>query len=120
MLEHNSDELSRINREIGVLVKNREVPEDIGKACNPTPCQITGFDSHAMERIKERGLTLEDAQNYIDTAIIMFEQDGDRNLYLSSDGGSVLVSSSGELITAYSRNEFKKHTWRILKVVIGK
>jgi len=47
----------------------------------------------------------------------MFEQDEYRNLYLCKEGGSVLVSNSGKLITAYSKEYFKKHTLEILMVV---
>ena len=114
---HSQADLQKINDDICILVTNGEMPEDIGIACNPVPCEIDDYDSHAMERLKMRGITLDDAQNYIDNAVIMFEQDGSRNLYLSGDGGSVLVSNSGKLITAYSKNEFKKHTRKILEVV---
>ena len=106
-----------INSEIIILIDQEIVPEDIGVAGNPVPCEIDDYDSHAIEKLKERGITLEDAQRYINSAVIMFKQDGNRNLYLSKDGGSVLVSNSGRLITAYSKDSFKKHTREILKVV---
>ena len=114
---HSQADLQQINDSIGTLITNGDIPQDIGIARNPVPCEIDDYDSHAIERLKMRGITLEDAQGYIDNAVIMFEQDGNRNLYLSGDGGSVLVSNSGKLITAYSKNEFKKHTRKILEVV---
>ena len=81
--------------------------------------QIEGFDSHGMERMKERGVTLEDAQEFINTAVIMFEQDGGMLLYLSTDGGAVMVDATGALFTAYPKGEFKKHIKEILKVVLS-
>ena len=114
---YNPDCIIKINNEINMLINKALIPTDIGVACNPIPCEIDDYDSHAIEKLKERGITLEDAQEYIDTAVIMFKQDGYRNLYLSREGGSVLISSSGRLITAYPKDNFKKHTLEILKVV---
>ena len=114
---YSQDILDKINNDINTLIIKAVMPVDIGTAYNPIPCEIDDFDSHAIEKLKERGITLEDAQEYIDTAVIMFEQDGYRNLYLCKEGGSVLISNSGKLITAYSKDNFKKHTREILMVV---
>ena len=115
---YSRNSLIDINNKIEVLINEEKIPEDIGKACNPVACEIDDYDSHAIEKLKERGITLVDAQEYINNAVIMFEQDGSRNLYLSEDGGAVLVSNFGILITAYPKDKFKKHTREILKVVL--
>jgi len=116
---YNLNYLCSINIKIKSLIDEGKVPESIGKACNPIACEIDDYDSHAIEKLKERGITLNDAQDYINNAVIMFEQDGSRNLYLSGDGGAVLISNSGRLITAYPKDKFKKHTQEILKVVLN-
>jgi len=118
-LIYNQKSLIDINNNIKALINKGKVPEDIGNACNPIKCEINDYDSHAIEKLKERGITLEDAQDYINNAVIMFEQDGSRNLYLSNDGGAVLISNTGRLITAYPKDNFKEHTQEILKVVLN-
>ena len=115
---YTQSDLANINKNIFALVSTGIVPEDIGNVCNPVHCEIDDYDSHAIEKLKERGITLDDAQDYINNAVIMFEQDGSRSLYLSREGGSVLVSNCGRLITAYPKDNFKKHTHEILKVVL--
>jgi len=118
---HSKDCLKKINEEINKLILNGYVPHDIGIAMNPVKCVITEPSSHGMQMLKERGIGFEDVQNYINYAVIMFEQEGDQDdilfLYLSFDGGCVLVSASGKIVTAYSKDNFKPHIKEILKVV---
>ena len=120
-LVHNQDCLKRINEEINKLIIRGVVPEDIGIAMNPIVCVINQPSSHGMQMLKERGIEFEDVQSYVDNAVIMFEQEGDQgdilHLYLSFDGGCVLVSASGKIVTAYSRNNFRPHIREILRVV---
>jgi len=118
---HSQDCLRKINDEVNKLIESGDIPEDIGIAMNPIECKIAAPSSHGMQMLKERGIELEEVQDYIDNAVIMFEQEGDRDdilhLYLSFDGGCVLISTSGKIVTAYSRDNFKPHIREILKVV---
>ena len=116
-----SESLKRINNEISKLIENGDVPEDIGVAMNPVECLVAEPSFHGLQMLKERGIELNDVQSYVDNAVIMFEQEGDRDdilhLYLSFDGGCVLINTSGKIVTAYSRDNFKPHIRKILKVV---
>jgi len=115
------ENLDLINREIDILIEHGDVPEDIGIAMNPIDCKVVEPSLHCFQMLKERGIEFEDVQGFVDNAIIMFEQEGDQDdilhLYLSLTGGCVLVNSSGKIITAYSRRNFKPHIIEILKVV---
>ena len=97
------------------------VPGDIGIAMNPIECQVAEPSSHGLQMLKKRGLEFNDVQSYVDNAVIMFEQEGDQDdilhLYLSFDGGCVLINTSGKIVTIYSRENFKPHIKEILKVV---
>ncbi|MCL2628241.1 MAG: hypothetical protein FWD44_06065 [Oscillospiraceae bacterium] len=120
-IKYNQKFLDAINREIRTLIEDGYVPEDIGIAMNPIECKIVKPTLHGFQMLKERGINFIDVQHYVDNAVIMFEQEGDQDdilhLYLSFDGGCVLINASGKLITAYSKDNFKPHVIEILKVV---
>jgi hypothetical protein len=121
-----------INIHVEQLIKDKKVPEAYGKAKSPKLMIIQDLSDHARDMLKEGELDIDEAQGYIDNAVIMFEQyDIIRkevvNLYLSKDGASVLADKSGNLITVYpnkkSHNikpedrQFYEHTKQIMKVV---
>ena len=61
-------------------------------------------------------MTREEAQSYIDTAVIMFDQ-GNRSLYVSNEGNSVILDAEKRLISAYKKADFDPGIMAILEVV---
>ncbi len=61
----------------------------------------------------KRGITLEDAQHYVDSAIICFRQSADKTMYASEDG-VVIALDNGGIATAYPCSCFDEN---ILKMI---
>ncbi|KAF0196073.1 MAG: hypothetical protein FD169_1139 [Bacillota bacterium] len=53
-----------------------------------TPCEIKSVNYTAVGKLTARGLTVQDAQNYIYKALVVFEQArGNKLCYYSTRGG---------------------------------
>lgn len=87
-----------------------------GKAINPNKATITHGGTHADKQLLKRGITLEDAQHYVDTAIICFQQSEDKTMYLSNDGVAVVLDNGG-LATAYPASWFDENITGLLNEV---
>jgi hypothetical protein len=86
---------------------------NIGVAVEAVPIKIESMNAHATAH----GVTLEEAQKYIDTAKIMFEQKNHRNMYLSYDGSATILVENKRLISAYSRKDFDRSILMILEEI---
>ena len=114
----NKAQIEGLNNKLSKLQVYGIVGEDIGVIQNPVPLQILQVDPHAEKRMKQRRITVQDAQSYIDNAMVMFEQqDGVKRLYVSGDGNSVAVVDGGILITAYPVSQFDRAMMEILREV---
>ena len=116
----------------GVLTKSRDdvilkeidkelkasgvVSPKIGKAELPTPAQIMSYNSHALQRMIDRGITEANAQGYIDNARIAFNQ-GNVTAYYSNAGYAVLRKIDNQLITAINNGNYDVGTKKILEVI---
>ena len=110
-------------KEIGDFIQDLKeagvVHERIGTVGLPIPVKIEYIDDHASDRMKERGITREDAQSYIDNAMIMFNQHNEtRRLYVSKDGNSAVLVEGNVLISTYSSLDFDDAMKRILSEVL--
>ena len=65
---------------------------------------------------KRHGVTLDEAQSFVDNAVVMFDQ-GNRSLYVSEDGNAVVLDSEKRLISAYRKEKFDPGILAILEVV---
>jgi len=101
-----------INRRIKSLMKQGIVNPHIGEAKVSVPIKIEGINKHA----RTHGITLEQAQKYVDTSEIMFDQ-GNRTMYLSNDGSATVIIENRRLISAYSREHFDPGIKAILEVL---
>lgn len=90
-----------------------------GTAINVKEFTITHGGTHVDKRLAERGITLEDAQSYIDNAILCFQQTADKTLYLSENGVAVALDNGG-LATAYPKEYFDEIIKELLKEVLKK
>ena len=115
----NSDDICKINISIQSLIAEGILSSSIGTADIPIPLVIRSIDGHAEERMKERGITKQDAQSYIDNAMIMFNQrGGSRRLYISDGGNSAVIVEGSILITAYSADDFDEGLKRVIGEVV--
>jgi hypothetical protein len=103
---------NRINTSIKALQSKGIVNPHFGTAKKSVPVQIESVSNHALKH----GITKEQAQNFIDTSEIMFDQ-GNRNMYLSRDGSATLIVENRRLISAYSKEEFDEATKSIWEVI---
>ena len=100
-------QIQELNSKVQAFQEQGVVDEDIGTLTTPIPMTIEAVSEHAEARMKKRGITKEDAQQYIDKAMVMFEQSGaERRLYVSDDGNSAVQVEGSELKTAYSAEDF--------------
>jgi len=101
-----------INNRINELKRQGIVNPHIGEAKEAVPVKIASVNKHALKH----GVTREEAQSYIDTAIVMFDQ-GNRSLYVSGEGNSVILDAEKRLISAYKKADFDPGIMAILEVV---
>ena len=114
----NSDNLKEINNAVRSLIAEGVLNKNIGIADIPVPVTIGSVDDHAAGRMKERGITEQDAQSFIDNAMIMFNQRGNsRRLYVSHDGNSAVIVEGSVLITAYSADDFDDGMKKVISEV---
>ena len=80
------------------------------------PITIKAASSHAEERLNLRGITVADAQHYVDTALVMVQQSKDKFAYLATDGFSYVLES-GRLITVIPEFNFDEKAKSKLEVI---
>ena len=101
-----------INNKIKDLIEKGVVNPNIGKAKKAIPVKIESVNEHA----RTHGITLEQAQYFVDSAEIMFDQ-GNRTMYLSKDGSATVIIEYKRLISAYGKENFDKGIIAILEVI---
>ena len=103
---------NKINEEIS---NNHIINDNIGIAEKPEPVDIKSYHKHALKRMEERHITKEDAQSFVDTSLIAFNQNT-AEAYYSSSGVSVVRKSDSQLITTFGENDFDDSAKEIIKV----
>jgi len=101
----------KLNDSVMRLIDDGIVTPHIGIAKKPVPTQIRAVNKHALKH----GVTKEQAQGFINSAVVMFDQ-GTRSLYVSEDGNAVLLDHEKRLISAYKKDEFDPGIKAILEV----
>lgn len=102
--------------EIKKEIKNNPIISDkIGIAEKPIPVDIKSYHKHALKRMEKRNITKEDAQSFVDTSLIAFNQNT-AEAYYSSSGVSVVRKSDSQLITTFDEKDFDESAKEIIKV----
>jgi len=101
-----------VNNKINKLIKSGKVNPNIGTAMKSVPVIIESVNEHA----KTHGITLEQAQIFVNNSEIMFNQ-GNRNMYLSNDGSATVIIENKRLISAYGKELFNPGIIAILEVI---
>ena len=87
----------------------------IGEAKKAIPIKIESVNNHATRR----GISIEEAQNFVDNAEIMFDQQN-RNMYLAKDGSATVIIENKRLISVYRKEDFDPAVmaiWEVLRNV---
>jgi len=111
MVIYKNIDYDRFNNSVRELINDGIVTPHIGIAKKPVPAEIKSVNKHALKH----GVTKEQAQGFIDSAVVMFDQ-GSRSLYVSEDGNAVLLDQELRLISAYKKDEFDPGIKAILEV----
>lgn len=110
--------LSNAKRYPGLTKKLKDLglasPND--EAMEPVRIQIVDPGIHGREQLKSRGVTLEEAQSFVDNAFIMFKQSSDKYLFISDDGSSVVIEN-GRLSTVYPRWKYDLRQLKKIEVI---
>lgn len=110
--------LSNAKRYPGLTQKLKDLglasPND--EAMEPVRIEIVDPGDHGSKRLAKRGLTLADAQSYVDNAFIMIKQSKDKYLFIADDGSSVVIDQ-GRLSTAYSKDDYDARQLRKIEVI---
>lgn len=86
------------------------------EAMEPVRIQIVDPGIHGTEQLKSRGVTLDEAQSFVDNAFIMFKQSSDKYLFISDDGSSVVIENS-RLSTVYPRWKYDPRQLKKIEVI---
>lgn len=86
------------------------------EAMEPVRIQIVDPGIHGTEQLKSRGVTLNEAQSFVDNAFIMFKQSSDKYLFISDDGSSVVIEN-GRLSTVYPRWKYDTRQLKKIEVI---
>lgn len=110
--------LSNAKRYPGLTKKLKDLgfasPND--EAMEPVRIQIVDPGIHGREQLKSRGVTLDEAQSFVDNAFIMFKQSSDKYLFISDDGSSVVIEN-GRLSTVYPRRKYDTRQLKKIEVI---
>lgn len=110
--------LSNAKRYPGLTKKLKDLglasPND--EAMEPVRIQIVDPGIHGREQLKSRGVTLNEAQSFVDNAFIMFKQSSDKYLFISDDGSSVVIEN-GRLSTVYPRWKYDTRQLKKIEVI---
>ena len=105
-------DFAEINKQIKELINKGVINPHIGEAKKAVPAKIESVNKHALKH----GVTLDDAQGFIDNAVVMFDQ-SNRFLFVSHDGNAVLLDKEKRLISAYRKAQFDVAIKAILEVL---
>lgn len=86
------------------------------EAMEPVRIQIVDPGIHGSKRLAKRGITLADAQSYVDNAIVMFKQSADKYLFIADNGSSVVIVD-GRLSTAFPASWYDEKQLRKIEVI---
>ena len=105
-------DFNEINKRIKFLIHTGIVKSHIGQAKLSVPVKIISVNYHATRR----GISIEEAQKFIDNAEIMFDQ-GNRSMYLARDGSATVIIEDKRLISVYRKEDFDPAIMAILEVL---
>ncbi|MCT4583780.1 MAG: DUF4258 domain-containing protein [Peptostreptococcaceae bacterium] len=93
-------------KDLGKLVKHPGITVDWSKVTK-----------HGLERMSERNVTKSMVETFVKNGKAI-KQSSSKYLFLTKEGAAVL-SKEGKLITTYTKNEFKDHVKKAIKVLYG-
>ena len=85
----------------------------------PRPIKITDVGDHGIKNftLKRQDLTIEDAQEYVDNALVMVQQTKDKFCYIAEDG-TAIVLDKGRLVSVYSKKYYDPRMKRKVEMIL--
>lgn len=93
---------------------------DSEKVRSPIPIKIKRPTpgSHGYKRLADRGVTLEQAQSYVDNALVMIQQSKDKFEFITEDGTTVAIDS-GRLVTVMRKEDYDEPMNKKVEVILS-
>lgn len=108
----------KINNELSLLKEQGLINKEIGTAVKPEIISYKSIHKHALNRMKKRNVSEDEAKGYMYNARIMFKQsNGDKFAYYSNDGSSTIVKSEELMVTVFPKSWFDDGANKILEVL---
>ena len=82
----------------------------------PKSIDIREASEHAKDRLKKRNITMEDAQHYVDSAMVMIQQSKDKFNFIAEDGCSYVLES-GRLVSVISKADYDSFMKQKVEVI---
>lgn len=108
-----------VYEEIDRELKERGLIGETSVVLEPKPIKILDLCDHARKRCKDRNATMEIAQRYIDSAVVMIKQSKDKYEFISEDGSSVILDF-GLLVTVIPRANYTVRQKARMQVILWK
>lgn len=102
---------------IDMELKERGLVGETSVVLEPKPIEILDMCDHAKERCQDRNATMEMAQHYVDTAVVMIKESKDKYEFISKDGSSVVLEF-GLLVTVIPRANYTFKQMKKMQVIL--
>ena len=106
------------DKKSGIIKIGTKVSEHEVVIKNPYQ-KIIEISNHAKEKLKERNLSLELAQYYVDNSIAAIEQKRTGTIKYVSEVGITVLNKEGKLVTVYQKKFFDDETKKLLRLLKG-
>jgi hypothetical protein len=91
-----------------------------GEIVNKVDVTIRGFNAHALDRLSNREISIDAAQEWVDSSIIMMKQyQNQAHLYISFDGSVAIEVINGEVKTIYPSTSFGNASRRLMQKALS-
>ena len=114
----NKEDNGNIYLRLNEVMKSKEILNAGETIEKPEPIKIKSMNPHAGERMAKHEITQEEAQNYINNALVRIRQSSDKYEYIAKDGTSIILEA-GRLITAYPLKDYDDAQKEKLEVILN-
>jgi SPP1 gp7 family putative phage head morphogenesis protein len=107
-----------INKQVSSLKETGLLSKNIGIVVRPVKRKAISVSPHAAKQLTSRGISINDANDYIANAQVMFIQaKGQRCAYYSNAGAAVVMLDGNVLKTAFPRSHYDEGAEALMEVL---
>lgn len=99
-------------------LRSRGLLNDTEAVMRPVPIKIIDPGKHGRKKMKERGVSLAEAQSYVDNALVMIQQTRDKFCFIAEDGTSVVLEE-GRLVTVIKKADYDSEMRQKVSVILS-